>query len=348
MHAMGQAARTRLNAVTESLAGMLGVLPDEVVLTSGATEANNMAILGLARAYRSRGSHVITTPMEHASVTAPVMALKAEGFAVDFARVLPNGQVDIAHLKTLLREDTVLLSVCAVDGETGVAQPLAAIRAAMGSQSACRLHVDATQAVGKLPVDLSCADLFTCSPHKFYGVTGVGLLAVHGGLRLAPLAYGGLSATPYRSGTPTLALAASAEAALAEALAHLQTRLAAVQSLNAFLWAGLAQVAGIALNSPPEASPYILNFSVSTCKAQGLLAYLSENGVCASSKAACCAPASPSHPVLAMTGERKRAMNTVRVSLSHLTTQAELATFCDLTRRYIAGGEAFHGSMPAD
>ena len=107
-------------------------------------------------------------------------------------------------------------------------------------------------------------------------------------------------------------------------------------------------MAGITLNSPPEASPYILNFSVSTCKAQGLLAYLSENGVCASSKAACCAPASPSHPVLAMTGERKRAMNTVRVSLSHLTTQAELATFCDLTRRYIAGGEAFHGSMPAD
>ena len=92
MHAMGQAARTHLNAVTESLAGMLGVLPDEVVLTSGATEANNMAILGLARAYRSRGSHVITTPMEHASVTAPVMALKAEGFAVDFAAFCPMGR----------------------------------------------------------------------------------------------------------------------------------------------------------------------------------------------------------------------------------------------------------------
>lgn len=336
-HGLGLAAHERLAAATAHIAALLGIAPEEMVLTSGATEANNMAILGLAHAYRSHGCHIITTPMEHASVTAPVMALKTEGFAVDFVRVLPNGHVDIEHLKTLLRADTVLLSVCAVDSEVGVLQPLAAIREALAYYPACRLHVDATQAVGKLPVDLSMADAFTCSPHKFYGLTGVGLLAIRGGLRLSPLWHGGTGATPYRSGTPALALAASAEAALDEAAAHLAERLAVVQTLNTSLRAALAAMDFVTLNSPPEASPFILNFSVRGIRAQGLLAYLSENAVCASSKSACCAPASPSHPVMAMTGDRKRAMQTVRVSLSHLSSQAELDTFSGLMRRYAAG-----------
>lgn len=335
-HAMGLAARERLAGLTAQIAAMLGVLPEETVLVSGATEANNMAVLGLARAYRSRGSHIITTPMEHASVTAPVMALKAEGFAVDFARVLPDGRVDIAHLKSLLREDTVLVSVCAVDSETGVVQPLQAIRGAMASLPACRLHVDATQAVGKLPLDLHMADAFTCSPHKFYGLTGVGVLAIRGGLRLAPLLHGGTGATPYRSGTPALALAASAEAALREATAQLADRLAVVRSLNAALRARLAAMDFALVNSPPDASPFVVNFSVQGFRAKDMLAFLSENGVCASSKSACCAPASPSHPVMAMTGDRKRAMQTVRVSLSHLTTLSELDELERLTRRFAA------------
>lgn len=323
-HALGQAARARLDAATQHIAELLGCQAEEWVLTSGATEANNMAILGVAHAYRSRGQHIITTHMEHASVTGAVMALKAEGYSVDFAQVDAQGQVDTAHLRSLLREDTLLVSVCAVDSEVGVMQPITAIREVLAGYPGCRLHVDATQAVGKLPLDLSGADLFTLSPHKFYGITGTGMLVVRGGLRLAPLWYGGTGATPYRSGTPALALTLACEAALQEALAHLPERLAAVRMLQARLRAGLAALPFVTLNTPADASPYTLNVSVHGLRARELIALLSERGVCVSSKSACCAPAAPSHPVLAMTGDRKRAMNTVRLSLSHLTTGEEI------------------------
>ena len=347
-HAAGRAARQRLAEATAGVATLLGVEPDEVVFTSGATEANNLAILGLAHAYRSRGQHVIVSPMEHASVTGPMMALKADGFTVELMRMLPDGRVDMEHFKGLLRRDTVLVSLCAADSEVGVLQPLQAVRDAMRVYPDCRLHVDATQTVGKLPIDLTCADLLTCSPHKFYGLTGSGVLAVRGGLRLTPLWHGGAGATPYRSGTPALALAAATEAALREALQALPERLAAVRALNRTLRAELAALPFATLNSPEDASPYVINFSVTGFKARELLPMLSEQGVCVSSKSACCAPAAPSHPVLAMTGDRKRAMNTVRVSLSHLTTAEEIAETIRILRDCARRLEESRGYMPAD
>ena len=194
-------------------------------MTSGATEANNLAILGAARAYQSRGRRLIASPMEHSSVTGPLTALKAEGFELDFLRVSADGRVDLEHLQGLLRPDTILISVGAVDSEAGVVQPLSGVRAALDGFPNCRLHVDATQAVGKLPLDLSPADLVTLSPHKFYGLNGSGVLIVRGGMRLEPILYGGVGQTPYRSGTPALILAVAAEAALQEALKHLDERL---------------------------------------------------------------------------------------------------------------------------
>jgi cysteine desulfurase len=323
-HAPGVAARRRLDQAAERIATMLGAEPGEVVMTSGATEANNLAILGAARAYQSRGRHLIASPMEHASVTGPLTALAAEGFELDFLRVGPDGRVDIEHLKGLLRSDTTLVSVCAVDSEVGVVQPLREVRAALGAYPNCRLHVDATQAVGKLPVDLSVGDLVTLSPHKFYGIAGSGVLIVRGGMRLAPLFHGGVGQTPYRSGTPALALSVAAEAALEDALEHLNERLEAVARLNRRLRAGFSGMDFVIINSPLDASPFILNVSVAGIRARDLIARLDEAGVYVSSKSACCAPASPSRPVLAMTGDRKRAMNTVRLSLSHMTTADEI------------------------
>lgn len=320
-HAPGLAARRRLDQAAERIAMMLGAKPVEVVMTSGATEANNLAILGAARAYQSRGRHLIASPMEHASVTGPLTALASEGFTLDFLRVGPDGRVDIGHLKSLLRPDTILVSVCAVDSEVGVVQPLREVRAALDTHPNCRLHVDATQAVGKLPVDLSAGDLVTLSPHKFYGISGSGVLIVRGGMRLAPVFHGGVGQTPYRSGTPALALCVAAEAALEDALEHLDERLEAVAHLNRRLRAGFSGMDFVTVNSPLDASPFILNVSVSGIRARDLIARLDEAGVHVSSKSACCAPASPSRPVLAMTGDRKRAMNTVRLSLSHLTTE---------------------------
>ena len=326
-HALGLDARRRLDQATEHIAGMLGAQPDEIVMTSGATEANNLAILGAAHAYQSRGRHLITSPMEHASVTGPMTALKGEGFELDFMKVQSDGRVDIAHLTSLLRPDTVLVSLCAVDSEAGIVQPLEQVREALADFPNCRLHVDATQAVGKLPIPLDKADLFTLSPHKFYGITGSGALIVRGGIRLVPLWHGGAGATPHRSGTPALSLTVAMEAALEEAYKHLDGRLESVRRLNTRLREGLGALRFVTLNSPINASPYILNFSVMHIRARDLITHLSDRGICVSSKSACCAPASPSHPVLAMTGERRRALNTVRVSLSHLTTENEIDQF---------------------
>ena len=342
-HMPGQLAYARLTAAIQHIADMLGCAAEEVVLTSGATEANNMAILGIAHAYRSRGQHLITTPMEHSSVTAAMMALKAEGYSVDFVNVQPNGQVDISHLKTLMRADTVLVSVCAVDSEVGVIQPVHALQDAIKDYPNCRLHVDATQAVGKFAQSLNVADLYTFSPHKFYGLTGSGVLIVRGGLRLTPIMYGGTGATPYRSGTPALALTVAAEAALSDAFSELPNRLASVKALNCHLRERLKMLDFVTLNSPADASPYVLNLSVTGVRARELIALLSQRGVYVSSKSACCAPAAPSHPVLAMTGDRKRAMNTVRVSLSHLTTESEIDQFVSILCDCASNMEVYRG-----
>ncbi len=347
-HAMGLSAKRRLDEAMSHIAGMLGAQPEEVIMTSGATEANNLAILGAAHAYQSRGRHLITSPMEHASVTGPMTALKNEGFELDFMKVKPGGQVDIAHLKSLLRRDTILVSLCSVDSEAGVIQPLNDVREALAGFSNCRFHVDATQSVGKLPVKLNCADLVTLSPHKFYGITGSGALIARGGIRLMPLWHGGSGATPYRSGTPALALAVAMEAALEEAFKHLGARLEIVCDLNRKLRVALSSLPFVTINSPAEASPYILNFSVAGFRARDLIALLSEQGICVSSKSACCAPAAPSHPVMAMTNDRKRSLNTVRVSLSHLTTQDEINTFLRELQKNAAGLEASHGKQPED
>lgn len=345
-HALGLSASRRLDQAVEHIAGMLGAQPDEVVVTSGATEANNLAILGAAYAYQSRGRHLITSPMEHASVTGPMTALKAEGFDLDFMKVQPDGRVDIAHLKTLLRPDTILVSLCAVDSEAGVVQPLESVREALAGFPNCRLHIDATQAVGKLPVNLDSADLFTLSPHKFYGITGSGALVARSGIRLAPLWHGGTGATPYRSGTPALSLTVAMEAALEEAHRYLDERLESVRRLNLYLRDKLSSLPFVILNSPANASPYILNLSVSNVRARELIALLSDRGICVSSKSACCAPASPSHPVLAMTGDRKRALNTVRVSLSHLTTESEIDQFLLKLCECAGSLEVSHGKRP--
>jgi len=347
-HKAGLAAKCKLDEATEHIAAMLGAQPNEVILTSGATEANNMAILGLAHAYHSRGNHVITSLMEHASVTGPMSALKAEGFVLDFLKMLPDGRVNVEHLRSLLRSDTVLLSLCAVDSEVGVQQPIDVVVDLLKDFPNCRLHVDATQAIGKLPVNLTGVDLFTLSPHKFYGITGCGVLVARGGIRLVPLWHGGTGATPYRSGTPALALTVSAEVALQEAFSHLEERMNSVFLLNRHLRESLVKLPWVTINSPEGASPFILNFSTVGIRALDVITFLSEQGICVSSKSACCAPAAPSHPVMAMTGDRKRAINTIRVSLSHLTTETEINEFLRTLRQCAKSLEATHGNRAGD
>lgn len=327
VHGAGRAACDGLAGITENVAALLGVSPAELIYTSGVSEANNLAVKGIARAGRHVGRHIISTALEHASVGGCLSSLQEGGCEVDLVDIGRDGKVDLEHLRTLLRKDTVLVAVSAVDSELGTVQPVAQIGELLKDYPSCRLHVDATQAVGKIPLGFEGVDTLSLGAHKFYGLNGSGLLFKRRGVALEPLIHGGHSSTLYRSGTPTLALAAALERALSLALGHQSERVEIVKKHNAALRAALSAYPKVRVNSPEDAVPFVLNLSVEGVKGSRFQQKLDERGVCVSVKSACSADGLPSRAVMAVSSDRKNALSSWRVSLSHLTTQEELAGF---------------------
>ena len=209
LHSLGVKSKKLENYATEEIAKMLKVKPSEVIYTSGASESNNTAIKGICLKYQNRGKHIITTYLEHSSIIAPLNYLTDLGFEVDFVKIDDNGLVDLEDLKRLLRDDTILVSICMVDSEIGLRQPIKKIANILKDYPKCYFHVDCTQALGKIPVDLSCVDLASMSAHKIFGMKGIGLLIKKENIQIEPLIHGGKSTTSYRSGTPALPLIVS-------------------------------------------------------------------------------------------------------------------------------------------
>lgn len=171
------------------------------------------------------GRHIISTPLEHSSVSGTLTALQEQGYEIDLLDVKQDGTVDLEHLKDLLRPDTICVAITLVDSELGVVQPVQEIAAILKAYPHCHLHVDATQAVGKIPVSFEGVDTMSLTAHKFYGLNGIGLVVKRRNLALEPLIHGGESTTIYRSGTPTVALASSLARALDLAIIDLPTAL---------------------------------------------------------------------------------------------------------------------------
>lgn len=326
-HALGQAAKARIAEAMRAIATYFEVTPEEVIFTSGATESNNMAIKGVATSGRRYGKHMITSYLEHSSVTGPMNALAQEGYEIDYVDLLPNGQIDLVHLKELLREDTILVSVCAVDSELGAVQPIKEIAELLSQYPHCKFHVDATQAVAKIPVTMQGIDLMTFTPHKFYGLHGCGVLIKKQKLLIDPLIHGGVSTTIFRSGTPTAALIIATEEALKLYVAHQNNYYEHVKGLNQMLREAFAKNPKVMINSPEDAVPFIINISIKDKKALAMQEALAEKEIYISTKSACSTLNTPSRSVMAITKDRKRAMNTLRISLSHLTTKEDVTTF---------------------
>ena len=326
-HSAGRAAKEEMAHITDSVAGLLGVGPEEIIYTSSASESNNTAIKGIARAARHAGRHIISTPLEHSSVSGCLTALQEQGYEIDLLDVGRNGKVELAHLRELLRKDTVLVAVCAVDSELGTIQPIPEIAEILRAYPNCRLHVDATQAVGKTSLTFDGVDTMSFAPHKFYGLNGSGILYKRRGVGMEPLIHGGASTTLYRSGTPTLALAAAAETALGSAFARQEEWTAAVRGKNDTLRAALTAYPKVRVNSPVDAVPQILNLSVQGVGGPAFQKALDECGVCVSVKSACSAGGLPSRAVFAVSRDRKNALSSWRISLSHLTTDADIYGF---------------------
>lgn len=332
-HTAGLAAREEMNKITGSIAELLGVETSEIIYTSGASESNNLAIKGIARASRHIGKHIISTALEHSSVSGCLTFLQEQGYEIDLVDINRDGTVCLEHLAELMRKDTVLVAVCAVDSELGTVQPIREVAQIVKAYPQCRLHVDATQAVGKTALVLEGVDTVSFSSHKFYGLNGCGFLFKRKDLVIEPLIHGGASTTICRSGTPTLALAASTETALRLVLSEYEEHVASVTESNLFLKQALSAYPKVRFNSPQNAVPHIVNLSVAGTRGRDFQKALARHGVCVSVKSACSVENTPSRAVFAVSGDRKNALASWRISLSHLTTQGELEAFLEIFER---------------
>jgi len=321
-HGLGRTALETMERATKGIASLIGVSPKEIIYTSGASEANNLAIKGIARAYAHKGKHILSTCLEHPSVSGTLAYLQQLGYEIELLKIQQDGKIDLAHLKNVIRTSTILLCVSAVDSELGAIQNLQDIAQLVKQYPHCYLHVDAAQAVGKIPIEVNDASTFCFSPHKFYGLCGFGVLVKREGVVLEPLIHGGAGSL-YRSGTPSPAMAAACFKALEIALDEQEMRLKTVKSLRKYVLDNI----NLRINSPKDGSPYILNLSAKGLKGANFQAMLDSRGIAVSVKSACSTDKSPSRPVFAVSGDRKNALESWRVSFSHHTTIQELDEF---------------------
>ena len=302
----------------------------EVIYTSGSSESNNLAIKGIASAYKENGKHIITSFLEHSSVSSPITYLKEQGYEIDVVNIKEDGTIDLEHLKNLIRDDTILVSLCYVDSEVGTVQPIKEIADFLKEYPNCALHVDATQAIGKVDLDFSNVDLISFAPHKFYGLNGFGVLLKRKGIVLDPLINGGASTTIYRSGTPVVGQIVALEKALNTTFENFETRRKYVKELNDKIRNHINKYEDMYINTINDENSYILKISIKGIKAVDFKAELEKHGVCVSIKSACTVTITPSRIVMAMTRDRKRALSSWRISLSHLVEREEIEEFLNI------------------
>ena len=327
LHSLGVKSKKLEDYATDKISKMLGVKSNEIIYTSGASESNNTAIKGICLKYQNRGKHIITTYLEHSSIIAPLNYLSDMGFEVDFVKINDNGLVDIDDLKKMLRDDTILVSICMVDSEIGLKQPIKEIGEILKNYPKCYFHVDCTQALGKIPVDLSMVDLASMSAHKIYGMKGIGLLIKKENIILEPLIHGGKSTTSFRSGTPALPLIVSLMKAMELVIPSVLEHYQYISMLNEKICNKLREYPLVHINSTENSIANTINFSLKKIKPETFLHALDENEIYISTKSACSSSNSMSNAVYALTKDSELSNHSLRISLSYKTKEAEIETF---------------------
>ena len=325
-HAEGAAARAEVERARERVAALVGVAPAEVVFTAGATESNNLALHGVART--SQGRHLVTSAAEHPSVEEPLAALEADGFRVTRVPVDRDGLLAADAVAAAITPDTALVSVLWANNETGVIQPIEAI-AARAREHGVPLHVDATQAIGKIPVrlDVVPADLLSASAHKFNGMKGAGFLIVRGDRALAPWLRGGSQERGRRGGTSNVPGIAALGVACALAGTELPARAAMMQALRDRLWHGIvAAIPRVRRNGAADhLLPNTLSVEFEDAPGDVLLEALDLEGIAVSAGAACASGSvHPSRTLLAMGRTPEQARASLRFSIGHGNDAAQI------------------------
>ncbi|HEX9134333.1 MAG TPA: cysteine desulfurase family protein [Ktedonobacteraceae bacterium] len=338
-HAYGQVAHQAVNAARAQVARLLGCLPGEITFTGGGSESDNLAIRGIALAYRQKGNHIITQVTEHPAVLNTCRALeRLHGFRVTYLPVDASGRVSLGALEAAIAEQTVLITIMHANNETGTLQPIAEI-AKLAHRHGVLVHTDAAQSAGKIPtlIDELGVDLLTVAGHKLYAPKGIGALYARIGLQLEPVLYGGGQESGRRAGTENVANMVALGAAcmlaqeqLAESQARLQRLRDRLQRLLEEYMPGQVHLNG----HITERLPNTLNISIEGVIGEDVLAFIPE---IASSTGSACHEGStdPSPVLLAMGMSRERALGALRLTLGRWSTEEEIEKAARLLARTI-------------
>ncbi len=325
IHIPGQEASRLLEKAREQILSILKVIDDELIFTSGATEANNLAIKGYCLRYQNRGKHIIVSNIEHPSVLETAKQLEEHfGFEVTYLPVNEKGVVEVNTLKVAIRKDTILVSIMAVNNEIGTINPIHEIAELLKEYPLIVFHVDVTQGITKIDLPYQDMDMFSFSGHKIHGLNSSGALVKRKKIELLPIMSGGGQESNFRSGTNDVALAVSLAKALRLENEKISENYSKIAAISQFLKDYLSSRKDLyELNSGDN--PYIVNFSTLTRKASVIVEALSSRGIMVSSTSACHAKEEPiSYVVLALGKSEQKAHNTIRVSLSEDTTLEDI------------------------
>jgi len=328
LHKLGTKSNELIKASTKQIATLLNVKENEIIYTSGSSESNNTAIKGIAYKYKNRGKHIITTRFEHSSIYGPLSFLEEyEDFTIDYVETDEYGRVIIDSLRNLIKDETILVTICSVNSEIGIKEPIEEIGLLLKDYPKVFFHVDLTQSIGKEIVNLDNVDLASFSAHKIFGIKGIGCLIKKGNISIEPLIHGGKSTTIYRSGTPQLPLIVSLAKALRLSLDNIEEKYNKVKELNSYLKDNLNNYELVKINSNDYSIPHILNISILGVKPEVMQHALEEDDIYVSTQTACSTSLEMSDSVYSLTKDSLRAKSSIRISISHITSKEEIDLF---------------------
>lgn len=337
IHRLGQESNRLLEKSREQILSLLNLNHHEVIFTSGATEANNLAIKGYALANRNRGNHLITSATEHPSVLNTFKQLEKYGFEITILPVNEKGVIEVNSLREAVNEQTILVSIMSVNNEIGAVNPIKEIGEYLKKYPKIAFHVDMTQAIGKIDIPLENVDMFSFAGHKIHGLLGSGALVKEKKIVLEPQNSGGGQENNLRSGTNTVALSASLAKALRLAIVNRETNYQKVSELRDYLVSYLKDNEDkYVLNSLDKNNPYIVNFSLKNRKASVVVEALSNRNIMVSSLSACHSKNEDySYVVYALKHDMCLAHNTIRVSFSYDNTLDDVKDFIKALKEII-------------
>ena len=329
IHTLGSKSKELLIQATNQMAEILNCHPKELIFTSGASESNTTAIKGVAIKYANRGRHIITSKLEHKSVLEVMGYLSSIGFEIDFVNLKENGQVDLHHLEELIRPDTIMVSICHVNSETGFKQPLKTIKQVINKKNPNVIfHSDLTQALGKTRFYLSDLDLASFSSHKIYAPKGIGILYKRRDLNIDTLIYGTTENCPFRGGTPALPLIVSFSKAMRLANDKLDVNIKKCEKLKDELIKGLSKYP-IQINSNELCVPQIVNISLLKIKSETFVHALEKHEIYVSTTTACSSLEESTVLKAIAKGDKSISTTSIRISISHQTTMSEIHEFLE-------------------